>query len=279
MPVRIGEVNNSVSLRALLFALVLACPAAGSAHDSWLSVASGAADDRLLQLELGVGPRYPQRESAPAPSSVERAGCRVAGAATDQPLLPRQAQERFLELRARIDGSRGAACWAELKAHEAQMTPELVKVYFLEIRPPAAHAQRWAAQHARGVAWRESYRKFARIELPPPENAPRGTLAALREPRGLPMEIIPVGDEPIQVAKAATFQVLLDGQPLAQQWVEFVSSKHTLGVWRQTDGQGQVSLALPFAGNWLLRSTRLEPPDEDAQPWRSRFSTLMIQAR
>jgi len=259
-------------------ALLAASPAA-TAHDTWLSLSPGGTDGGVVRLELGVGPRFPLREGGPAASSIDRAECQAPGAAREQPLLARQQQERYLELRARLDAAQGLACWLELKAHEAELTPELVEAYFTEIRPPAEQAQAWGRQRARGIPWRESYRKFARIEVPPAVPPPPGTMAALRRPRGLPLEIVPAGDEVVQVGRPASFRLLLDGKPLPQHWVEFVNERSPVGVWRQSDAAGEVQLALPFGGRWLVRAVRLTTPAADAEPWRSLFATLLLQVR
>lgn len=264
-------------LAAAIAACILAALPSVQAHDSWLAPAAEQSRG-LLRLELGVGPRYPLRESGPAASSVARGGCRSAEQAKEQALVPRRENPDFLELRARIEATAGVACWVELKPFPVEMTPELVKTYFSEIRPPAALVEQWSRQQARGVAWRETYTKSLRMELPGEPGA-AGSLAALRTPQGLPMEMVPTGADPIRVGQPADFQVLLDGKPLAGQWIELVSSRHTLGIWRQSDAEGKIRQALPFAGRWLLRSVHLEAPADDSQPWRSRFVTLLVHVR
>ena len=250
-----------------------------AAHDSWLTPAAAQRAAGLLQLELVSGPRFPQRESGPAAGSVVRPGCRSGADRADQPLQPRQEHATHLELRSRVDTARGAACWLELRPHEVEMTPELVKAYFSEIRPPAALAELWSRQQARGVPWRESYRKSIRLELPAAGEHRPQELQALRQPQGLALEIVPIGSEPIRPGQPTDYQLLLDGKPLPEQWVEFVSERSPLGVWRQSDARGQVRQALPFGGRWLLRATRLEAPAQDGEPWRSRFGTLLVHAR
>lgn len=260
-------------------ALLAAC-AAAFAHDSWLSPGAEPAGPGLLRVELAVGAHFPVRDPAVAASSITRAACVEPQDREPRALLPREEHDRHVELRARADAARGVACWAELRAHEVTLTPEVVQVYFAEIRPPEAVKQLWAQQLARGVAWRESYRKFLRMEAVPAAAAVEGPgLGVLRRPRGLAMEILPVGTELLQAGRPAAFQVLLDGRPLAGQWVQMVSERHSQGVWRQTDAQGTVREALPFGGQWLLRATHLEPPAQDSQPWRSRFATLVVNVR
>lgn len=249
------------------------------AHDTWMSAPQAEAGSGLLRLEVGFGNRYPLREGGPAASSVQRAGCREAGNAREHPLLPRQERPEFLEMRARVNDAPGAACWLELKPHSVEMTPDLVGRYFDEIRAPAAQRELWAQQRARGVSWRESYRKFMRIELPPRAgNEPAAGLSALRQPQNLGLELVPVGAEAIRAGRPVGFQALLDGQPLPGLAVELVSERNPLGIWRETDAQGRLNLPLPFGGQWLLRATRLEPPASDSEPWRSRFVTLVVHA-
>jgi uncharacterized GH25 family protein len=252
---------------------------AAQAHDTWLIASPADAGSGLLRLELGFGNRFPVREGGPPANSVHAAGCREAGATREQALLPRQERPEFLELRARVNDARGAACWVELKPHSVELAPELVPQYFDEIRAPAAQRELWTHQRSRGARWRESYRKFMRIELPGRGAAPApADLATLRQAQGLGLEIVPTGGEPIRIGQPATFQVLLDGQPLAGLAVQLVSERSPLGIWRETDAQGRLRETLPFGGQWLLRATRLEPPGNDTDPWRSRFVTLVFHA-
>ena len=263
-------------LAAVLAALAVAVPAA-HAHDSWLARAPGEADARLLRLELGTGPRFPLRDARPSASGVALAACRTGDGAAPSPLTARQEHATHLELRARVDAAAGFACWAELKPQAVELSPDLVDAYFTEVRPPEQVRGHWKSQQARGVGWHERYRKFTRIEWPAPSDA--AVPAVLREPQGLAMEIVPVGNDVIRAGRPAAYRLLWDGRPLADHWVEFVSERHALGVWRRTDAQGQVELAAPYPGRWLLRAVRLEPPGHDAQPWRSRFATLLVHVR
>ena len=248
------------------------------AHDSWLRPAAVQPGAGLVQLELAVGPRYPQGEFAVAASSIAGGACVEGASGQQRALLPREEQSRQLDLRSRADARQGLACWLELRPHVAEMTSDVVAAYFREIRAPEAAHQAWARQQARGVPWRESYRKSLRVEMPPPDTA-SAVPAALRQTRGLALEIVPVGTAPLQARQPATFQVLLEGRPVAGQWVELVSDKGNASVWSRSDAQGLVREVLPAAGQWLARATLLEPPAEDAQPWRSRFSTLVFHAR
>jgi hypothetical protein len=197
---------------------------------------------------------------------VTTAGARLA-------LLPLREQARWLDLSASVPraGEQSLSCWLELAPVEIEIEPRLVAVYFAEIRTSAANRQAWAALQARGLPWRESYRKFARIEL--------GQDAVARQPAGLDLEIVVLGNKPIAVGEPLEFQVLRDGRPFAGLPVELVSERSALGIWRESDADGKLRYSLPFPGRWLLRGTDLRPAGERPDTWESRFVTLAIEAR
>jgi hypothetical protein len=179
-------------------------------------------------------------------------------------------------MRSRVGDARAAACWLELTPIAFTLTPDLVQVYFDDIRAPQSVRDLWAAQQKAGIGWREVYRKFVRAELPLPGAAPATSVAALRGARGFPLELVPLGDAPVRARVAADYQALADGKPVAGLPVEFVSIRSPLGIWTQSDAQGRIRLALPFPGEWLLRATALDPPASPRDAWHSRFATLTV---
>lgn len=245
------------------------------AHDTWFSPSSQPPPRGSVALELSTGNRYPVQEFNPRAASIVQSGCSDASGRAI-PLRPTADRPKSLALSARAQGPRQpvVACWAELKPFELEMAPELVEVYFKEIRANAQHREAWAAMQSRGVPWRESYRKFARVEL----RAPHGVaLAAARKPVGMDLELVVLGDQPIAVGQPLDFQLLRDGQPLADFPLELVSERSALGIWRQTDSEGRVRHTLPFGGRWLLRGTDLRLAPQDADRWVSRFVTLAFE--
>ncbi|HSH92054.1 MAG TPA: DUF4198 domain-containing protein [Ramlibacter sp.] len=255
-----------MTLRAALLALCLAASVA-QAHDSWLAPKAGST------FELATGNRYPVQEFGVSPSSVLQSACRDA---QGKPLPLRASREhpKWLEMRA---ARQPLACWAELRAADIAIEPPLVAVYLAEIRASRANRERWAALLAEGIPWRETYRKFARIEVAP-EFATRDAIAAARRPVGLALELVVLGSEPIAVGQPVQFQLLRDGHPLAGLPVELVSERSAIGIWRETDSQGRLTLALPFAGKWLLRATDLRVSQDRDSAWESRFVTLAFEA-
>jgi hypothetical protein len=270
-------VFRAVGWSLLTIAIGLAAGPAG-AHDSWLSPARTPALGGTA-LELSTGNRYPVQEFGSSASHVARAGC-SDGAGPVLPLRPLREHPRWLDLRVDTNdaGESPLACWLELHAAQIELEPRLVQVYLAEIRAPAATRQAWAVLQARGLPWRESYRKFARIELADPAASP-ARIAAARQPVGLDLEIVVLGDQPIATGQPLAFQVLRDGRPLPGFAVELVSERSALGVWRETDGNGVLRHRLPFAGRWLLRGTDLRTSAQTPGTWESRFVTLAIEAR
>lgn len=259
--------------RGAIGLLLLACAAPAPAHDSWLvrSRTAGAG----ISLELTTGNRYPLGETGVAAASIAQARCRD-GSGRSVPLKPVERSPRWLDLRSASRGAKAPmACWAGIKPAEIAIEPELVQVYFDEIRAPAEVRERWAQLQARGIGWRESYGKSARIEIDAP-HMPAQQRAAARAPAGLPLEIVVLGDAPVRAGESALFQLLRDGRPLAGFPIELVSERGRFGVWQQTDAQGQLRHVLPFKGAWLLRGTEVRAAGDDR--WDSRFVTLAFEA-
>jgi hypothetical protein len=263
--------------RALLAAVTVLCLAAATAqaHDSWLSPGQAGP-----LLELATGNRYPVQEFGPAASSVVQAHC---GDGTGQAVALRAAREhpQRLELALGPDDAAQAplSCWAELRVAEIELGARLVQVYLAEIHAPAATRAAWARLQQGGLPWRESYRKFARIELAGDAGMAPERLAAARQPVGMALEIVVLGAQPVATGQPLAFQVLRDGRPLAGFPVELVSERSALGVWRETDAEGVLRHRLPFGGRWLLRGTDLRPSATRPDTWESRFVTLAIEAR
>lgn len=261
------------------FALLCLLASPAGAHDSWLSRPRGAAEPGRLALELSTGTRYPVREFGPTAASVAQSRC-VDGAGRLLPLQPAREQPLGLELRADARAANAAvlSCWAELHPVDTELSPPVVDVYFGEIRASAAVREAWAALRARGMPWRERYRKFARIELAAPA-AGAPVMQAARRPAGLDLEIVVLGDQPIKAGQSFTVQVLRDGQPLAALPLELVSERSPLGIWGVTDDRGMLRHTLPFGGRWLLRGTELRLSQALPDTWESRFVTLALEAR
>ncbi len=265
--------------RVAVAAWVVALAPAAHAHDSWIVPSLGKSGRHLLHIELNVGDRFPVREGATPIASVRRAACRtVAQAGREVPLVARVEHANTLELRAQLDVERPWSCWVRLREHEVSLTPDLVAVYLAEIRAPATVRQAWASQHAKGAPWREVYRKFMRAEGAAQASS-HEDVSTIRRPHGEGLELLPLGQGPLRVGQPLTFAALLDGMPVPGLAVELVSERSALGVWRETDTKGHIEVSLPFTGQWLLRAVRLEPPTDDAQPWRSQFATLSIVPR
>jgi hypothetical protein len=261
-------------------ALAVLCAAwSAHAHDSWLAPSRDDSPPGQAVLELATGTRYPVQQFGQSFGSVARSGC-IGGGGGALALTPLHEHENWLDLATSVEGQSGPlACWVELGAVDTVLEPKIVDVYFKDIRPPAAVQEGWAALQARKLPWRESYRKFARIELPGAAGTSARSLAAARQPLGLGLEIVVMGAGPIAVGQPLSFQVLRDGKALPGLSVELVSERNAFGVWRQSDANGQLRHSLPFSGRWLLRATELRPSIHTPDAWESRFVTLAVEAR
>ena len=241
-------------MASLLLAAVLQ-PA--HAHDTWFEVLPGPA------LALGTGNRFPAQETGIDRSFLVHQGCHLRDGST-RPMEALEDEPAALQLR---PPASARSCWMQLAPLQIEVAPALVPVYLNEISASAELRRIWDGRRARGLAWTERYTKHARVELDD------GTAPAPAAGLGLEMRV-DSGDRPRRVGEPLQFQVHRDGQPLAGMPVELRHENSALGLWRRTDAQGQVRLALPWPGRWLLRGVDLRVADDDADAWDSRFATL-----
>lgn len=262
--------------------LAVASPAAG-AHDTWLALRETPSPG-LATLALSTGKQFPLQESGHTSNGIARSGC-VDAAGAALALRPRAEEEKALLLRVRTGrtGALALSCWIETRPLQVELTPPEIDEYLAEIQAAPDIVARWHALRQQGARWRETYSKTARFEhladaAAAADGLPPGTLARLRQPSGRALEIVLLGEEAVRVGAPLSAQVLEDGQPVAGLPVQLVSERFPLGFWRRSDARGQLHYpALPFAGRWLLRATRLVPPASAADEWKSRFSTLLLQ--
>lgn len=255
--------NRAFRRRSLALLLLASTPAL--AHDTWFHREDRDASGRWT-LALGTGNHFPVLETPLAAEALQQAACRQAGEAA-QPLRPLGALDTALRLRT-PPAAGGLSCWAQSLPFEIELPPEKIAIYLKEINAsPAVHAA-WADMRSRGLPWKERYVKHARIELP-------GAGAARGAAPGLAMDAVPLGDPAgWRRGDAAGFQLLRDGQPLADFAVELRHERAPVGLWLRSDAQGRVQMRLPLAGRWVLRGTDLRPSIERPGTWDSRFVTL-----
>jgi hypothetical protein len=154
----------------------------------------------------------------------------------------------------------GLTCWAQLAAFDVEVPPEKIEIYLREIQASPALRATWAAMKARGLAWRENYTKYARIELG--GSGPRAALP-LDNPRA-----------PIRAGDELGFQVMRDGKPIADLPMELVNSVNPLGIWRKTDADGRFRVPVPLAGRWIVRGVDLRVSSKTPDEWISWFVTM-----
>lgn len=266
----------------LTAALCLLTGTAAWAHDSWFAnLPTNRATE--VRLALGTGTRFPKHDSSVGALALAAHGCRH-GVAPRVPLQVQRDTPTALQLRAHPVSKRSLAaahgaitCWAQLVPFEVEIPPATVELYFKEIHPPEAVREAWREMLARGVTWKERYTKHVRIERYD------GRLGGAEPPAATPvtMGLDIVLDGPLRPPVAGdviAFQVLRDGQPLADFAVELQSALTPLGVWVQTDAHGRASVRLAQQGGYLLRGVDLRVSATVPDTWESRFIMLGFEA-
>jgi hypothetical protein len=252
--------------RFVLIMAGLLCAGPAAAHDTWFEPLPAARPGEL-RLQLGTGNRFPQHEFTVGGASLRQHGCRREGAKA-VPLKVARDTPHALLLTARPGGAGAVTCWAQQQAFEIELAPATVEAYLKEVNASPAVRAAWAELQARGRPWRERYVKHARIERP-------GRGPGVATPTGMAMDVLlESGLQPLVAGDTLRFLVLRDGRPLPHLAVELQHEGSALGIWKQTDGEGRVSFAVPLAGQWLLRGTHLRLSVQEPDTWDSGFVTL-----
>lgn len=250
-----------------------------SAHDSWFAPLPRT-DRGEAVFAFGTGNQFPVMEGGIPLSQLASSGCQGEG----QRVAPmRWVADRPVALLLRsarpLPASAALSCWAQLHPIKIEIDDATVEIYLKEVNALPAVRERWQALRARGVRWQESYTKHARVELGALE-APGGLTPAAALPAfiaGLGLDLRLETPSPLRVGDTLRAQLLRDGQPLAGQPLELRSNLSPIGIWRQTDAEGRVSVTVPLAANWLLRGVELRPSESQPDAWDSRFITLAFQ--
>lgn len=244
--------------RLIALAALLLAPAT-QAHDTWFELQPGAGKAEFL---IGSGNRFPLYEGGVGGNSFDKSGCRGSDGKAAALAFRRHVRNATL-LRSDAENGPALTCWAQLQPFDVELTPQLVEVYFREIRPSAAVIAAWQALRAQGVVFRERYVKSARFD---------GADVISPKPAGTTLDVLrlaPAGAP--KVNETASFQILRDGEPFADFPVELVNEASPLGLWTRTDQDGRIAMRLPLPGRWLLRGTDLRLSAADPTRWESKF--------
>lgn len=240
-----------------LAALLLATSA--QAHDTWFELQPGTGKAELL---IGSGNRFPLYEGGVGGNAFDKSGCRGGDGKAAALTFRRHVRNATL-LRTDAEDGPALTCWAQLQPFDVELTPQLVEVYFREIRPSAAVVAAWQALRAQGVVFRERYVKSARYD---------GADVTSPKPTGTTMDVVRLTPAAApKVNDTVSWQILRDGEPFADFPVELVNENSPLGLWTRSDKEGRVTMRLPLPGRWLLRGTDLRPSPADPTRWESKF--------
>lgn len=270
---RAGRVSFSLGMVLALLGLTAGSAAA---HDTWFTPLPRT-DRGEAVLALGTGNQFPALEVTVPLTQLATSGCQGEG---QRAAALRWVADRPMALVLRtarpVPATVALTCWAQLHPIDIVIdSNDTVDVYLKEVNALPAVRERWNALRARGVRWQETYTKHARIELAALEAPPAAAAVLLPAAiAGLGLDLRLETPGPLRVGDTLRAQLLRDGKPLAGLPLELRSDLSPLGIWRQTDAEGRISVPLPLAANWLLRGVQLLPSESKPDAWDSRFVTL-----
>ena len=240
------------------------CAALAHAHDTWFELRPSNPPE-VRSMVLGTGTTYPLFDSGIDAKYLVKNACLSSAAQGDTLPLTPQGNEAPLLLLQLNTKSEARTCWAELAPFDIDLPADKIPIYLKEIGASPALRAVWAGIAKRGLPWRESYTKHARIELGVPSD----------KPAPMDFDLLLEGvTRPLQVGDTLRFRVLRDGKPLANQPIELRNDQLPFGIWRLTDAEGRAQVQAPAAGHWLLRGVDLRVSTLRPDSWVSRFITL-----
>lgn len=262
--------HGATPLRAATLLCLTLAVAAARAHDSWFEPRTTPAG--APTLAFGTGNQFPVLETAIDLPYVVRQGCRTGSGPAQAMRSLRLAPDALL-MDPPAGPPAGRICWIALTPFDVDVPLDKVELYLAEINASADVRAAWAAMRAKGLPWRETYTKHARIEWPAP-----GVASVPIVGQGMDAVIESAAAQPPRAGQTVSFRVLRDGLPLAGQPMELRSGSVNFGQWGRTDAEGRVSYRIPLPGRWVLRGVDLRVAPQDPNRWDSRFLTLAFEA-
>lgn len=246
-----------------------------AAHETWLmpgdfTPPAGQSVDFVLTSGMG----FPEPGSGIDRRRIEKAVLLQDG--DERALVPVGGSEGALKLSG-IPGGGVACAWVRLRPRTLEIeAPEDVEHYLEEIGASEAVWSAWRASRET-VVWRESYGKLARSYLvgsgPGATRAP--SAACWQTPSSARFDILPMSDPTaVEPGDRIELQLLLDGEPLADQAIALLREGGEAGPLLRSDADGRVPLMIEGPGRHMIYGTNLRRADGADYSWESDFTTL-----
>lgn len=250
-------------MRFLLLIVLLALPA--HAHDFWIDPV-GEALSQPVKLHIRIGPAYTPNDEYPFNPLHIVKFWRIG---------PDGAETRF----AGLTGQRPAA----------RFTPKLQGYYTVGYQSVATQitldAQTFEEylHEERLMPVLEWRTRTGETAAPGKEEFARNAKTLIRvgaakggydRMLGLPLELVLHSDP--RVAGPLTFGLMRNGKPAVNAWVFAYAAAKATPIEGRTDAQGRVTLNLPTAGTWLLKSVHVERSAGPAD-WRTDWASLTFK--
>lgn len=261
--------------RGFFLSLLLACAGTASAHEFWLTPSSfSPAKGSPVDLSLLVGEFYTGELVGVTASHA--ASVRLFSAANEQDITSGIPRDRMLPgLRLSLPSSGTHLLAYDSHPSEVVLSADKFHAYLHDEGLDAIILQRQANGSASKEA-RERFRRHAKVLLRV-EGKTDGTFG---KRTGQRLEIVPLADPFRAVAgDRLAWQITFDGKPLGSVLLKAWHKEGAqVSVMRaRTDARGQVTLALPFAGPWLMNVVHMVPGGAPGVDWESHWGSLTFE--
>jgi len=257
------------------------------AHDTWLlPQRDRPAPGETVRVALGTGEAFPKSEVAAKPERV--ADWIAVGPSGRAKLSGFKIETDDLTARSSFEAAGAYVIAATLKPSFILIEAGDFEVYLEEEGATEALEQRHAAQQP-SEPGREVYTKLAKTFVQVGEG---GAREAVTQPIGHALEVVPLSN-PLEwrVGDEVHVRVLLHGKPVEGLRVSALREglpPHTYVSSRTTDDDGQVSIRLPRAGLWMVRTHYIhrvpglvfdDGTESIPANWESYFASIAFRVR
>jgi len=212
---------------------------------------------------------FPKPDYAILPKRIAEAHARVAGQPLVFKVLGREAHSLHFQISSPPPGI--VTAWIRLLPKTLKLSPAKVAEYFTEIDATPAVRDTWKAWKNFGP-WKETYTKCAKTFLRVGDG---GNDESWKAAVGLPMEILPSANPTnLKVGDKAEFQLLEEGEPLADIALGLITEGNNKRIFVATDKTGHATVAFNKFGRTLIFAVHLRPRAD--HEWQSNFTTLTL---
>ncbi len=261
---------NTLALRFVCLALVLACFSNVGAHETWLAPSDFTSEPGSeIHFSLTSGMNFPTLEYPIRPERVSNASVRQNKKISD--LIDPHSAKASLQFQNSFFAPGLVTAWITLHPKTLELTEAKIAEYFEEISAPSEIRELWAKLKGK-YKWSETYTKCAKTFIAVGDSA---SDSSWKEAVGMPLEIVPLNNPTTaHRGEIMSVQLIANGKPLPNAPLGLMPNADGKRAFQITDANGRANFILEHGGPALLFAVKLDWREPE---WVSTFTTMSFQ--